>query len=134
MDFVEFFSVMAAASVAGFVLMTLAYYAGFRVFGTAPLRPGLGKLTLIHFLSWWAMAAVVALADFMGVAELPDPWGPLLVVVVFYGALAGLSYGMATKPDRKAALVVPVFPSILFALAVLASYGSSFEMVFLSHG
>ena len=121
MDINTFVLVLAAVGLAGFVILTTAYFAAFRVFGYRHLRPGIGKVALIQLLAWWLMAAVFAAAFPLGVADLPDPWGPMLMVVIFHGAQAALTYLMLTRPDRRAALLLPLFPTMLFAIVVAAS-------------
>ncbi len=121
MDVNDFMLLVVVAGVAGFVILTIAYFAAFRVLGYRHLRPGIGKIALLHLLSWWLMAAMVAGAYPLGAAEMPDPWGAMLMVGFFHAALAAMTYLMVTKPDRKAALLLPLFPTVLFAMVVGAS-------------
>ncbi|MDO8607818.1 MAG: hypothetical protein Q7R40_14875 [Phaeospirillum sp.] len=121
MDANIFMLVLVAVAFVGFIILTTAYFAAFRVFGYRPLRPGVGRVALIQLLSWVVVMAVFAVAFPLGVADLPDPFGPMLMVVIFHGAQAALTYLILTRPDRRPALLLPLFPTMLFAIVVAAS-------------
>lgn len=123
MDVGEFMGLFLVAAITGFVILAIAYFAAFRVFGYRHLRPGVGRIALIHLLSWWLMAAMVAVGYPLGIADIPDPGGPLVMVVIFHAALAVVTYVLVTRPARRPALLLPLFPSILFAIVIAASMG-----------
>ncbi len=107
--------------VAGCAMLVAAYFAGFSVFGYKPIRPGVGKGALVNFLSWLLLAVAIAAGYPFGIATIPDPWGAMLAVVIFGTSLSLVTYLMVSRPDRKAAVLLPVLPTILFAMAILAS-------------
>ncbi len=121
MDANEFLLIMFGVGIAGFVILTVAYFAAFRVFGYRDIRPGAGRLTVIHFMSWWLMAAAMMAGIPLGIADTPDPWGAMLMAFLYYLSLSFLTHRMVSRPDRRAALLLPLFPGILFALVIVAS-------------